>query len=92
VQFIAGELAMALLARKTLTDCEAAHELLKKERKESATWRVHWTACLTLLRAVGHVLDNADGETDAKRRALIKAKWDEWKSNKDANAIFWKIH
>jgi hypothetical protein len=82
---------VALLARKTLADCEAAHELLKKENKDSSTWRVHWVACLTLLRAVGHVLDKADGDTDAKHRTAIAAKWEAWKANKDANAIFWNF-
>jgi hypothetical protein len=40
---------------------------------------------------VGHVLDKADGETDAKYRSVVKAKWDEWKADKDANAIFWNF-
>lgn len=82
---------MSLHARQTLADCEAAHELLKKEKKDSPTWRVHWVACLTLLRAVGHVLDKADGDTGEKHRAVIKAKWEEWKADKDANAIFWNF-
>ena len=43
------------------------------------------------MRAVGHVLDKADGETDAKHRAVIKARWEEWKVNKDENAIFWNF-
>jgi hypothetical protein len=68
---------MALVARKVLADCETAHQLLRKE-KMGATWRPHWVACLTLLRAVGHVLDKVDVEADAKHSAAIKAKWEEW--------------
>src|SRR5204862_6403140 len=82
---------MGLIARATLADCEVAHELQKKEKKESVTWRPHWVLCLTLLRAVGHVLENADGETDAKHRAAIKQRWEEWKANKDENSIFWNF-
>lgn len=33
------------------------------------------------------MLDKADGETDAKYRSVVKAKWDEWKADKDANAL-----
>src|SRR5262245_54808259 len=56
---------------------------------ESATWRVHWVACLTLLRAVGHILDKVDGETDARYRAVVTAKWDDWHADKRATGIFW---
>jgi hypothetical protein len=57
---------MTLVARKVLADCETAHQLLKKEEMESATWRVHWVGCLALLRAVGHILHHVDGEADTK--------------------------
>jgi adenylate cyclase len=61
---------MALVARKVLAECETAHQFLKTERVASATWRPHWVLCLTLLRAVGHVLDKVDGEADAVRCAV----------------------
>jgi hypothetical protein len=80
---------MALVARRVLADCEIAHQLLRKESTESATWRPHWVLCLTLLRAVGHVLDNVDGEADANHRAAISAKWEEWKADVEENRIFW---
>jgi hypothetical protein len=79
---------VGLHAREPLADCTAAHSLLKKEKKENTTWRVHWVACLALLRAVGHVLDKADG---AEHRSVVKTKWDEWKADKNANAIFWNF-
>jgi hypothetical protein len=82
---------MALVARKVLADCETAHQLLRKEKMGSATWRVHWVACLTLLRAVGHILDKIDGEADAKHSAAIKAKWEEWNTYKQENSIFWNF-
>ena len=68
---------MALVARNVLADCEIAHQLLRKESMESATWRPHWVLCLALLRAVGHVLKKVDGEDDEKQRAAISAKWNE---------------
>jgi hypothetical protein len=80
---------MALAARKVLADCEIAHQLLRKESMECATWRPHWVLCLTLLRAVGHVLDKVDGEADVKHRAAISAKWEEWKADIEENRIFW---
>jgi len=82
---------MALVARKVLADCETAHQLLKEERMSSATWRLHWVACLALLRAVGHVLDKVDGEADAKQSAAINAKWEEWKADVQGNSIFWNF-
>jgi hypothetical protein len=56
---------------------------------ESATWRPHWVLCLTLLRTVGHVLRKVDREADAKHRAAISAKWNEWKTYTEENCIFW---
>src|SRR5262249_14267635 len=80
---------MTLVARKVLADCETAHQLLKKEKMESATWRAHWVGCLALLRAVGHILHHVDGEADTKQRDVIAAKWGDWHADKPANAIFW---
>jgi hypothetical protein len=81
---------MALHARAPLTDCEIAHDLLEKE-KESKNWRVYWVSCLTLLRAVGHVLDKVDGQVDEKHRAIIDARWANWKANEKENAVFWNF-
>jgi hypothetical protein len=80
---------MALVARKVLAECETAHQFLKTERVASATWRPHWVLCLTLLRAVGHVLDKVDGEADAKHNTAISAKCEEWKANIEENRTFW---
>ena len=81
--------AVTLVARKVLADCETAHQLLKKEKMESATWRVHWVGCLALLRAVGDILHKVDGKADTKHRDVITAKWDDWCADKLATAIFW---
>jgi hypothetical protein len=82
---------MALTARKTLADCEIAHGLLKNEKKDSPAWRVHWVACLALLRAVGHVLRNIDGKSTDKHAKVIEAAWVEWKTNENEHAIFWNF-
>lgn len=80
---------MSLIARKTLGDCEIAHGLLKTEKVESQTWRVHWVACLALLRAVGHVLENVDGERDDRHRRAVARAWKRFKA--DTKSIFWQF-
>jgi hypothetical protein len=78
---------MALAAWGPLNDCKAALELLKKDRMDSPIWRLHWVTCLTLLRAVGHVLDKKDGNKSAKHREAVQAAWADWKKNENGNAI-----
>jgi hypothetical protein len=43
------------------------------------------------LRAVGHVLDKADGEVDAKHRHAVTTKWYGWKADKPRPTIFWNF-
>jgi hypothetical protein len=80
-----------LFARTPLSDCERGYGLLTREQLGSETWRVHWVACLALLRAVGHVLKNIDGETDAKHRDCIDKAWTRWKQDRKGNSIFWEF-
>src|SRR4029079_18855714 len=62
------------------SDCEAAYGLMKKETLESQTWRVHWVACLILLRAVGYVLEKVDGERHDRNgvQANPPKAWGDW--------------
>ena len=80
---------MTLMARRALADCVVAHELLEKNDREDPAWRVHWVACLALLRTVGHVLDKVDGAHTPEHRAAIDATWTAWKGDRKRHAIFW---
>jgi hypothetical protein len=82
---------MPLIARKALDDARAAHALLRQDKKDSKSWRPHWVACLALLRAVGHVLKNADGTTDDKHKQVIALWWKDINAAKAANSIFFNF-
>lgn len=82
---------MTLAAREALSDCEVAYALLEKANKDDETWRIYWVTCLSLLRAVGHVLDKVDGAIDAKHRAAVNSVWERWKADKSGHAIFWNF-
>jgi hypothetical protein len=82
---------MTLFARKTLSDCEIAYGLLKNEKADSQTWRIYWVACLSLLRAVGHVLDKVDCDADQKHRDCIARAWTKWKADRNSHSIFWNF-
>ena len=45
-------------------------------------------ATVSLLRAVGHVLNKVDGASCPEMRAAVDEVWSEWKADKTANAIF----
>lgn len=82
---------MALRAKTVLADCEIAYTLLMREEKDSPTWKVHWVACLALLRTVGSVLEKVDKKADEKHKQVITNKWNEWNSEKAAHPIFWNF-
>jgi len=44
---------------------------------------------MTLLRAVGHVLDNVDGKRSPALRGAVDTWWKEMKRSKPEPAIFW---
>jgi hypothetical protein len=50
-------------------------------------WRIHWAAAVALIRAVGHVLDKADGE-DPRIKKAAGAAFKEWKSADSKHEIF----
>jgi hypothetical protein len=54
----------AALARAVLADCEAALHVLKGNPR-GVYWRLAWCSALTLLRAVGHVLEYEMRSPDA---------------------------
>lgn len=52
-------------------------------------WRPRWVAVVTLLRAVGHVLNKVDSECSIEARAVIEEAWEGLKGSKPE--IFWQF-
>ncbi len=78
---------MTKAARRVLSDCESALEMLDDERDEQR-WRVLWIGAMALLRTVGHVLRKVDGE-DLRRREEFDAAYKRWKDAERAeHAVF----
>ena len=74
----------ALLA---LEDCTKAADLLDK--CEDDTWRIYYIACVSLLRAVGHILSKVDAKKSQYHQQLIAKLWSDLKDNSAPNMIFW---
>jgi hypothetical protein len=75
-------------AWEVLLDCKRAYELLEEETRAD-TFRVLWVAGVALSRAVGHVLQKVDGASDDATGEAVERAYASWKSNRQANAIFW---
>lgn len=76
---------MHLKAYRPLLDCHTAYNKLRLS-SGSSEWRIYWTASLSLLRSVGHVLHKVDSKTSPRHKDII-AKW--WTANKaNKNSIF----
>jgi hypothetical protein len=79
---------VSLLAWEVLRDCEHALEMLQTENSFD-NFRIIWVAAIAQVRSVGHVLDKVDGERSPGLKKIIAETYREWKTNKDANSIFW---
>ena len=77
---------MTVAARRALADCVAALEMLEDERDEQR-WRVLWIGAVALLRAVGHVLRNVDGQIP-QARAAIDAAYETWTARHPEHVVF----
>jgi hypothetical protein len=77
---------MTARARLVLDDSRLALQLLEDET-DLRRWRLHWVAAVALLRAVGHVLEKADGTSQAVRLAS-RAAFTRWKSDAPEHKIF----
>jgi hypothetical protein len=77
---------MTYAARQVLGDCRLALTMLEEET-DLARWRIHWAAAVALIRAVGHVLDNVDGE-DPVTKQLASAAFRTWKGQSPEHEIF----
>lgn len=52
-------------------------------------FRILWVAGIALARAVGHVLQKVDGESDDDMRAAVATAYASWKADRAGNSIFW---
>jgi len=52
-------------------------------------FKVLWILIVTLLRTIGHVLEKVDKKKNPILRKIIDDKYQEWKADKDKNAIYW---
>ena len=77
---------MTVAARRVLADCAAALEMLEDERDEQR-WRVLWIGAVALLRAVGHVLRNVDGQSP-RTGAAINAAYERWTAQQPEHLVF----
>lgn len=78
---------MQLTARDVLSDCEIALEILE-DTEDVHRWRVLWAGAVALARTVGHVLRHVDRK-EPQFRAAIDQRFELWKIERDANAVFW---
>src|ERR1700681_2813253 len=77
-------------ARIVLQDCRhaVARHTLELQGEEL---RVSWVAILTLLRAVGHVLDKVDGKASPAMAQAVTEWWKAMNASKPEPAIFWQF-
>ena len=66
-----------LRAREVLNDCRHVLELLETEENRQ-THRVLWVAGVTLVRAVGHVLDKVDRTFSVRLSRALNAAYARW--------------
>ena len=77
-------------ARKVLEDCK----IILNRFRDDAVYREHrfnWVLSLSLLRAVGHVLDKVDALESSQARVAIKKAWSEINDTKPEPKIFWRF-
>lgn len=75
-------------AHEVLADCQHSLDLLQDESNPD-NFRILWVAGIALARAVGHVLQKVDGESNNRLRTAVDSAWASWKSDRSRNSIFW---
>lgn len=73
-------------ARLVLQDALYVRRLIEDETGK-IEWRLYWVLLVTLLRAVGHVLRNVDGDNDPRVKLIATEFHRSWKEGDD-HAIF----
>lgn len=79
---------MTTTARLVLQDCKFAITR-HTDNLQGEAFRVSWLSIVTLLRAVGHVLDKVDAQRSTAMERAIKEKWKELQSSRPEPPIFW---
>lgn len=77
-------------AKIVLEDCRNALGDLYDE-PNGMKWRVIWVGTITLLRAVGHVLENEDSKVSEEMAKAINEAWESWKKDLEKNKIFFEF-
>lgn len=73
-------------ARRVLADVIWLRERLETEVGDTE-WRMHWIACVVLLRTIGHVAEKVDGKVHSNLLDASRALFAEWKKG-DQHLIF----
>lgn len=76
-------------ANEILEDVKLAFDLLETEENEHK-FKFYWIACVTLLRAIGHVLKKVDSD-DKKAAPAISSWWTNLCADKASHRIFWEF-
>ena len=79
-----------LRARLVLSDCQWALQHLSGTLSGEPL-RISWVAVVTLLRAVGHVLDQVDAEADADVHHVVKEKHRSCVRTRPQPEIYWQF-
>ena len=81
---------MTEAARQVLEDCRGALVDFK-DGLQGGSWRRHYILCITLLRIVGHVLDNVDKLKDPVLKIIIDDEYRKLKNSKKRHQIYWEF-
>lgn len=85
-----------LMAWKPLEDCISIlfifqNSDIEDDGEELYEWKLYWIAGIAALRIIGHVLDKVDSEKSAEHKAITSKWWQDLKSDRENNAIFWEF-
>lgn len=81
---------MTHYAREVLEDCRVAVSKLK-DGISGRDWRIAWVTSVALLRAVGHVLQKVDSQTNPRLQQAISTAWQKLAESRPEPAIFWSF-
>lgn len=90
VFFVLGDPPMSeLRARQVWHDCHIALARLEEDLPPPE-WRVAWVGALALLRAVGNVLREVDGQQPTIKDR-VRNQFAEWEKGEARSAVFWEF-
>ncbi len=94
--FVARPTAQTLVAWNPFWDCvdilfHFQNSDVTDGDEELTEWRLYWVAGIALLRTIGHVLVKVDSKTSQHHARAIDDLWQQFKSDRESNRIFWKF-